>query len=176
MGTPQTPPPVKLIVGVLAAAAPLLTAAAARLQERFGPIDSRSEPCAWGFSHYYRDEMGPSLVRQFVTFERLLAPGKLAGIKQLTNEMEGEWRTESGRRVNLDPGYVAATKLVLATTKDAGHRVYLSGGIHAEVTLQFIDGSFQPLFHTYPDYAAVEALTFFSRVRSHYLAQLRGLH
>jgi hypothetical protein len=89
--------------------------------------------------------------------------------------MENRWRTATGRRVNIDPGYIAATKLVLASTKDAAHRVYLSDGIYAEATLQFARGSFQPCTYTYRDYAAAEVIAFFNAVRRDYLAQLRVL-
>ena len=176
MGTAHAPPPVKLIASLLAASEPLLSEARHALSNRFGPIDAQSEPAAWEFSRYYQDEMGDRIVRQFVSFERLTTPGKLAGLKQLTNELEQVWRTQRGRQVNIDPGYLSALKLVLATTKDAAHRIYLSGGIYAEVTLEFRDGRFQPYTHTYPDYAAASACEFFERVRATYLGQLRTLH
>src|SRR5262249_32196457 len=147
----------------------LLTEAAAALRERFGPIDASSTATPWNASTYYDVEMGENLQRQFVSFERLVRPGKLAGIKQMTNEMETAWQVDSRRRVNIDPGYVATLKVVLATTKDAGHRVYLSRGIYAEVTLQFRHGSFTPVPHTYPDYAAANAVAFFNQVRARYL-------
>ncbi len=174
MGTATPPHPVKLIVGLLAAADALLEAAVEGLSQRFGPLDAVSDASDWRVSGYYRDEMGDSIRRQFVSFEGLIGPGKLAGIKQITNDMEHAWRTERGRQVNIDPGYVATTKLVLASTKDAAHRVYLSDGIYAEVTLQFSSGSFRPEAHTYRDYAAPEAIAFFHRVRRIYLAQLRA--
>jgi hypothetical protein len=179
MGTATPPHPVKLIVGLLAASDALLKAAAQGLSQRFGPLDAVSDAGDWRVSDYYRKEMGDSIRRQFVSFEGLIGPGKLAGIKQITNDMEHEWRTEAGRtaasrQVNIDPGYLAVTKLVLASTKDAAHRVYLSGGIYAEVTLQFSDGCFRPDAHTYRDYAAPGAIAFFHRVRGIYLAQLRG--
>ena len=177
MGTASQPAPVKLIAGVLGASDAFLSAAADALRSRFGPIDASSAVTNWAASSYYRDEMGDATRRQFLSFERLVAPGKLAGLKQATNEMENVWRTAGGRQVNIDPGYIATTKLVLASTKDAGHRVYLSGGIYAEVTLEFHDGSFRPHVHTYRDYAAPDAIGFFNQVRTQYLAQLRaGAH
>ncbi len=174
MGTPATPVPVKLIAGLLAADDGLLNAAAETLSRHFGPVDARSAAVAWEHSTYYRDEMGDRIRRQFVSFEPLIAPGKLAGLKQLTNQIEDTWRTDNRRRVNIDPGYIAATKLVLASTKDAAHRVYLSGGIYAESTLQFSDGSFRRWPHSYPDYDTTAAIAFFNAVRATYLAQMRA--
>jgi len=173
MGMPRNPAPVKLMVGLLAASDGLLGEAANALSQRFGPADACSTPSTWGFSNYYSSEMGDLVRRQFISFEKLIAPGELAEVKHLTNEMENAWRKELGRRVNIDPGYVAATKLVLASTKDAAHRVYLSDGIYAEATLQFSNGSFQPHPYSYRDYAAADAIAFFNAVRSRYLIQVR---
>ncbi len=168
------PKPVKLIAGLLGASDTLLGEAAEALSRRFGPIEASSAVVTWELSTYYREEMGNALWRQFLSFERLIAPGKLAGVKQITNEMENAWRTQTGRRVNIDPGYIATSKLVLATTKDAAHRVYLSGGIYAEATLYFSNGTFRPYPHSYRDYAAADAIAFFNGVRARYLAQLRA--
>jgi hypothetical protein len=173
MGTSKPAALVKLVAGVLARSDALLAEAADALQERYGPIDGCSTASAWDVSPYYRDEMGDTIRRQFLAFARLIAPGKLAALKQATNDLENTWRTAAGRQVNIDPGYIAATKLVLASTKDAAHRVYLSGGIYAEVTLQVSSGSFRACAHTYPDYAAPGAIAFFNGVRTTYLAQLR---
>lgn len=174
MGAPKTPAPVKLLAGLLGTSDALLDQAAATLSEPFGPIDVFSTVTDWTLSTYYRDEMGPTIRRQFVSFEQLVSPDEIAKLKLATNEMEQRWCTASGRQVNIDPGYIAATKLVLASTKDAAHRVYLGVGIYAEATLLFTNGSFQPHAYTYPDYAAPEALAFFNSVRATYLQQLRA--
>jgi len=173
MGTAKPPLPVKLIAGLLAASDGLLDAARRALTERFGVIEAASGLSAWTLSAYYRDEMGDAIRRQFLTFERLVAADELAGLKQLTNRMEQAWRTAAGRRVNIDPGYLSTDKLVLATTKDAAHRIYLGDGIYAEVTLHFNNGSFRPYPHSYRDYAAPDAIAFFNRARTRYLAQRR---
>lgn len=173
MGTPTTPAPVKLIAGLLASSDELLGEAREALGQRFGPVDACSIPSTWGFSNYYRSEMGDLIRRQFISFEELIAPGQLAGVKHLTNEMENAWRTGSGRRVNIDPGYITAAKLVLASTKEAAHRVYLGDGVYAEATLHFSHRSFQPHPYSYRDYAAADAIAFFNAVRSRYLIQVR---
>ena len=174
MGAPKTPAPVKLLAGLLAASDRLLEQAAVALSERFGLIDTISTAADWTVSTYYRDEMGDAIRRQFISFEHLIAADQLAAVKLATNELEERWRTPSGRQVNIDPGYIAATKLVLASTKDAAHRIYLGQGIHAEVTLLYSNGTFQPHAQTYPDYAAPEAVAFFNGVRGTYLEQLRS--
>lgn len=174
MGIPQPPPPCKLIAGLLGAADGLLDEAALALADRFGPIDGRSEATAWIATSYYANEMGTAVRRQFLSFERLVPPDELVGIKHTTNALEATWGGPNQRRVNIDPGYLTATKLVLASTKDAAHRVYLGSGIYAEVTLEFQHGSFRAGPHTYPDYAAPEVLAFFTAVRAAHLRARRG--
>ena len=79
-----------------------------------------------------------------------------------------------GRTVNIDPGYIDRMKLVLATTKDSSHRVYLGQGIYADVELIYRSGSFVCLEWTYPDYREKFAIEFFNTVRDAYLAQLKA--
>lgn len=166
METAIPPAPVSLIAGLLVASPDLLAEVHAELSAAFGAIRLASDAWRWTATNYYAAEMGDDIWRQFVAFTRPVDPGSLAAIKLRTNAMEQRWRTARGRQVNIDPGYVAPLKLVLATTKDAAHRVYLADGIHAEVTLVYERGTFRARAHTYPDYAAPEATAFFNRVRS----------
>jgi hypothetical protein len=112
-------------------------------------------------------------VRRIWAFERLVDPGTLAAIKLRTNELEMQWAEVDKRKVNLDCGYVSMAKLVLATTKNHGHRIYLGNGIYAEVTLRYRDGVFQPWPWTYPDYATPQYCALFDEIRRIYVAQLR---
>jgi hypothetical protein len=113
--------------------------------------------------------MGEGLKKQFFAFERLIDPGALAGIKRQTNEWEAEYaalaRHPEPRPLNLDPGYITAAKLVLASTKDHAHRIYLCDGIFAEVTLSYRAGQWQPLEWSYPDYRRDDYQSFFTRCR-----------
>ena len=121
-----------------------------------GEIDHASEVWPFQFTDYYAAEMGPNLLRQFVTFAAPGDPGELARIKLATNEIENGFAVTAGaalrRLVNLDPGYLTPAKLVLATTKDFAHRIYVGDGIYAEITLNFSREGVQPHPWTYPDY------------------------
>lgn len=179
MSVPTPPQPVKLFVALLANDPALFAQSAAHLQSLYGPIDLESEIFPWDMSTYYRKEMGEHLLRKFVTFATLIAPDALASVKLATNEMEislseGE-SSASPRRVNLDPGYVDATKLVLASAKNQAHRVYLSQGIYAEVTLLYYHGEFHPFVYTYPDYQWPETYAFLRRVQRQYRNQIRRM-
>ena len=121
--------------------------------------------------------MGPDLKRMFVSFAPLIDPGQLARVKHETNHLEAEICEQAGsppefRLVNLDPGYIALSKLVLATTKDYSHRVYIGEGMYAEATLHWHDGAWRAWPYTYPDYASDVYHAFFRRVRERLLAQL----
>ena len=157
MGAIVPPTPVKLIVGMLSRREELLSAAAERLAREYGPIDLRSEVSGFDATDYYAAEMGTGLLRQFLAFERLISPERIVAIKRRTNELEAALAAENPdgppRPVNLDPGYVAESKLVLASTKDYAHRIYLGEGIYAEVTLRWARGGWRSGEHTFPDYA-----------------------
>ena len=178
MGRPREAEPVKLFVGMLSAYPGAFAAAESYLADALGSIDARSDLFAHEFTEYYRDEMGHPLVRYFVAFERLIAPRDLVAIKRLTNEVEGrmaattEWPVV--RPMNLDPGYIAPSKLVLASTKDFSHRIYLDDGIFAEVTLLYQRGRWKDLEWTFPDYRTPAYHEFFTRVRAHLMDQRKG--
>lgn len=161
---------VKLFVGILSAPAVDLTQVRARLESEFGPADSAAGPWRHTFTDYYRDEMGPSLLRSFVGFAGLIDPADLPGIKLRTNQLEAEFAREWAapgveRPVNLDPGYVNDGKVVLATVKDFSHRVYLSRGIFAEVTLHWQAGDWRDQPWTFPDYRTEEYKAFLREQR-----------
>ena len=77
------------------------------------------------------------------------------------------------RPLNLDPGYLTSAKLVLASTKDHAHRIYLSRGIYAEVTLHYQDRGWQHHEWTFPDYRRADYQEFFTHARDHLRRQER---
>ena len=177
MGSPKEPRPVKLFAALLLNSEDLLGSVEEDLIELFGSVDSSSRLLSWGLSEYYAKEMGTELLRRFISFGPLISPERLPETKLQTQTLERKYQwvrgEEEGRRVNIDPGYVDAGKVVLASTKSAGHRIYLRAGIYAEATLLYHDGSFQPFVYTYKDYLWAETISFFSALRSRYLSQLR---
>lgn len=172
MGELRPTKPVKLFVGMIAQDVQWFEMAAKSLQVSYGPIDFESFPQPWDFTQYYAQELGPSLIRKFIFFERLIPPDELWKIKRCTHEIEKQIgrmiNGELSRKVNLDPGYLTQSKVVLATTKDFAHRIYLQEGIYAEVTLIYQGKGFQPLPYTYPDYRTKEYLELFNQVREIY--------
>jgi hypothetical protein len=172
MGKITEPPPVKLIVSMFTGDETLLAVARGALVNRFGPIDYQSDLLPFDYTDYYTREFGPGLLRQIVAFGNLIRAESLTEVKRTTNELELTWAMEGRRRVNLDPGYVSLGKLVLATTKDYSHRIYLGQGIYAEVTLRYEHGHFRAWEWTYPDYASARYLEIFGEIRRFYVDQL----
>jgi len=178
VGAIKPPSKAKLVVGMLSGDEDLLREAARRLSRVLGTIELTS--VCWPFegTDYYRDELGERILRQFVAFDELVSVERLPEIKRLTNELEtrlGEDLAlpETARPVNLDPGYLTLSKLVLATTKDYSHRLYLGQGIYGEVTLHYESGAWKPWPWTYPDYAAPTYHGWFTQVRGRLKEQIR---
>ena len=172
------PKPVKLIIGILAADRKCLHAAIEALTDRFGHADFESDVWQFDKTDYYNEETGPNILRQFISIEKLIDPGKLAKIKHKTNKLEQKMAKKLGlplpRPVNLDPGTIEPSKLILATTKNFSHRIYIGQRMYAEVTLIYDKGSWRPLEHTYPDYRQKCYFDFFLKVRTRLLEQLKS--
>jgi hypothetical protein len=170
----KTPQEVKLFIAILAPER-LLKEAEYSLHAAFGSLDLRSRTFSFCFSEYYQTEMGTDLYRCFVAIENLIPQDALPEVKHRTNWIEKRFsfsgETTPRRRVNLDPGYLTPAKIVLASTKDYAHRIYLGQGIFGDLQLKYEQGTYQLLPWTYPDYRTEEALTFFTELRRLYLQQ-----
>jgi hypothetical protein len=177
MGMIKTPSPVKLFLGVLTALPEIVPEIEERLTRQFGPVDLRSEAFKFDLTHYYDMEMGTPIHRYFLAFDLLIAPGQIAAIKCATNEMEAGFATNKNgvsRPVNLDPGYIEESKIVLASTKNFYHRIFLAEGIYGEVTLHYRGGKWEAFPWSFPDFRSGRYDEFFTRLRRWYREQLRA--
>ena len=165
----KEPDPVKLIIGILAADEVCMDQAVEVLAQTFGAIDLVSDTWPFTQTHYYDKETGPSILRKFVSIEQPIHPGRLAQVKHQTNDLEKQFaetlKDHALRPVNLDPGIVEPSKLVLASTKNFSHRIYIGENMFAEITLIFDKGQWRFAPYTYPDYQTPHYLAFFSQVR-----------
>lgn len=162
---PSPSEPALLFIGALYKEEKYLSLARERLIVSFGEIVMESAPHEWDYSEYYKDELGWPIERVFSFFKNEINPEMLADIKILTNEIEQQLSTEGKRNINLDPGYLTPSKVVLASTKNYSHRIYMGKGIYAEVTLIYREGRYQPHLFTYRDYASDDYIKIFGEAR-----------
>jgi hypothetical protein len=175
MSEPRASQPVKPLVSLIMARADLSGPVLRRLSDYLGPPDLISPWRPFTTTEYYDREMGPHLGRRLVAFLHLADPGHLARWKRFTNGVEAAFSLGGRRLVNLDPGYVAAERVVLATGKNYTHRLYLEQGIYGDLTLIYSQGGFQALPWSYPDYAKGEIPAWLAFIRRKYLWQLQSL-
>lgn len=168
--------PAKLFCGIIGTNMELITEVCEHLVSEFGLLDAQSEAIPFNFTDYYKAEMGDNLIRIFISFFHLIDPSTIADIKIATNSLEDKFVADTrtmARRINIDPGYITASKVVLATTKDFAHRVSIGKGIYAEVTFNFMKDGFKFFDWTYPDFKSGKYDSFFLETRNMFMEQYR---
>jgi hypothetical protein len=177
MGSINPPSPAMLLVAAFSRYPQALEWARQRAVETWGPLADESPHFDFTQTDYYEASMGPGLTKLFWVFQRPFDPGQMAAVKRLTNQWEADYAATAGlaepRPLNLDPGYISLGKLVLASTKDHSHRIYLSDGIYAEVTLFYRDHRWQAREWTFADYRRADYQEFFSRCRDRLHQRIR---
>ena len=144
-----------------------------RLESEFGPVDIITDSFPFTFTDYYVPEMGEGIERFFISFSKLVQPDTLALIKERTNEIEAEWADDGRRSVNLDPGLLSLSSVVLATTKNRSHRIAIGRSLYAELTLIYQDRHFEALPWTYADYRSEQVQEVLLSFRSRYKELMR---
>ena len=176
MSKPKNPQPVKLIASVFSKTKESIASGILKLSDTFGTIDFVSEIFPFDCTKYYEREMGEGLIRRFFSFHKMISPHRLPSIKLHTNRIEDDFSDfEGNREVNIDPGYISLSHLILATGKGYAHRPYLSKGIYADLTLLYKNKTFQALDWTYPDYRSKEIIELMNTIRRKYVFQLQDL-
>jgi len=170
MGEIRGHKPVKLICSIIFRSEEGLDKAEVLLKKSYGPIEEEALTMPFDYTDYYYGEMGSPLFRRLICFKRPVSLERIRGVKIKTNAFEDRLREGGKRTVNIDPGYITEAKLVLLTTKDYSHRIYVGSGIFAETTLYFRGGDFRAWPWTYPDYASKELRGYFRKVRVIYTA------
>ncbi len=173
MSTPHPPELVVPVVGIITRP-PAPNGLEEMLAALLGPCVLRSPPSPFDATRYYEAEMGPGLERRFLAWAPRRA-GDLAALKRATIDLEVRWSTGGARRANLDPGQVTLGGFFLASCKPAPHRVHLSGGIYAELTLWFRHG-WTALPWTFPDLRDGRHFAFLDDCRALLKATARADH
>lgn len=151
--------------------------ARATLQAAWGPVILESDWFAFEETTFYASTMGSQLRKVFFAFGDLMDPAELVERKWQTNAWEEDYARQypqpEPRPLNLDPGYLTEAKLILASTKDRDHRIYLDRGIFAENTLYFRGGQWEKRPWTYPDYQRPDYHQFLTLCRDEYRRRKR---
>ena len=176
MGSERSYQPHKLIVPVLFTPRTNIEEMDRLVADLFGTIDSRSDQIDFTFTHYYDAELGEPIVRVLYSLADLVDPTELARIKHLSNGVESDTARPDGRRtINLDPGLLSLSRIILASTKPAAHRIAIGLSMHAEITLLYQHGQFEALDWTYPDFRSHAYDNWLLSVRGRYHEQLKRL-
>jgi hypothetical protein len=171
MGEPSPPESALRLLAAFSRHAGALAWAREQAEQAWGKVALASPVFAFRETDYYQATMGSALDKVFFVFEPLLDPAELVDAKLSANDWERQYAAAAGheeqRPLNLDPGYLTSAKLVLASTKDHAHRIYLARGIYAEVTLSYRDRCWQPHPWTFPDYRRADYQEFFTIARNY---------
>ena len=162
---------VKRITGVLFPDEELLQWSIGKLSGLWGVPEIMSSPVPFDKTDYYH-EIAPELSRVFLCFPGLVDASGLADWKHQAISVEALSR-QPVRAVNIDPGYVDGARLILASTKDHAHRIYLHDGIYAEVTMRYRFRKWQSFDYTFPDFASGVYDEFLSQVRRLWLQEVK---
>lgn len=171
MGQPTFHSPVLLLLAAFSHHEDALAWARQRATEAWGPVALESPRFDFRETRYYEPTMGAGLRKVFFAFARPYDPANLVDTKLETNRWEEAYAEladpAESRPLNLDPGYLTLGKLVLASTKDFAHRIYLNRGIYAEVTLYYKHHAWQHHQWTFADYRREDYQAFFSQCRQY---------
>ena len=173
MAVPGPFQPVLPFVGVLYIDEEMRDRALILSEKILGPLEYRSEPVPFDYTDYYEAEMGTGIMRMWAGSSRIADPSELSKWKLTTDRIEREISIDEQRTVNLDPGFVGLSKVLLASLKDHPQRVPLRDAVYAEIELTFSDGSWHELPWTYPDYVDAPAKKFLAELREVLLLKLK---
>ena len=173
----ESPPEGLLFAAVMVTDEELIPEVNTLFEEKFSAIEKRSHEYEFVHSTYYSREMGDKLIKYFVSFKELIDKQKLPDVKMQTMKMEEIFfYLKDGihcRKVNIDPGYMTHSKVILATSKNYSHRVYLGKGVFAELTYLISKHGWKTLDWTYPDYKDSKVIYLFEELRKDYLVKQR---
>lgn len=148
-----------------------------QLANAWGPVVTQSPDLDFKAGGFYAPTMGVDLKKTLVALQGFVDPAGLADWKVQTNKLESEIASATShpepRPLNLDPGYMSQAKLVLATTKDRDHRIYLRDGMFAEVTLTYVGKIWQHHRWSYPSYRTDPVAAFANECRNRLRKHLR---
>ncbi|MCP4398260.1 MAG: DUF4416 family protein [bacterium] len=173
MAHTYAPEPLKYFVAILFRTPENLEIGKQALVDRWGAFDFEGGDHPFDMTDYYEPEMGTPLYRRLAAFEALMMPTELVNMKLRCNQLEDETAREGQRIVNLDSGYLDHNKIVLASAKGAGQKIYIDKGIYADLVGRYEKGCYQPFHWTFPDFKTGRYDKELLQIRQSYLQQMR---
>lgn len=169
----KPPLPVKYFIAALYSDAQVLDRAVAIIQKEWGDVDYRSADFPFDVTDYYVAEMGAGINRKIITIKSLYSPTLIVDMKLRCNEIELELARDGNRLVNLDAGYLDHNKILLASAKEAGQKVYIDKGIYADLAGRYKSGKYQSFEWSFPDFKDGRYDKELLLIRKTYMRQLR---
>lgn len=173
MAEVKPPLPVKFFIASLYSSGECLQKATLLIEKEWGEIDFSSTDYPFNVTDYYVPEMGEGINRKLLVFRELQSPALLVEMKLRCNEIELQLSGDGKRLVNLDAGYLDHNKIVLASAKDAGQKVYLDKGIYADLAGRYKAGKYQPFEWSFPDFRDGRYDADLLAIRKIYMKQLK---
>ena len=167
--------PAKALIGVLFQKDEIYQQFLRHLETIEVEIELESEIYKFDSTDYYQEEMGSGLYRIFLSLKGLYPVEQSVSLKNETNSWENEWKEAGNRTLNLDPGYLDLHKVVLLSGKEGPQKIYLGGGIWADLNLIRKAGRFEALPWTFPDLRESRYHSFFERVRENLKLDLKSI-
>jgi hypothetical protein len=172
MAKPQEADPVKLFVAVLWSHEEALQKAVKRMEECWGPVDFVGPDRVFDRTDYYEQEMGININRRLLSFLQLFPADHIGMAKHISNDIEDKLAENAKRTVNLDVGYLDCNKIVLASFKGAGQKIYLGNSVWADFIARYRSGRYQPFEWTFPDFKDGRYDQDLGRIREIYRKQI----
>jgi hypothetical protein len=173
MASTLPPPNVKYFIAVLFKDKDALEKARPAFMQHWGAIDFEGTDHLFDVTDYYEPEMGTPLYRRLLAFEKLEEPTMLVEMKLACNEIEDRLAKNGKRIINCDAGYLDHNKVVLASAKEAGQKIYLDKGIYADLAGRYKAGKYQPFEWSFPDFKDGRYDKELLEIRKKYMEQVR---
>lgn len=152
----------KLFFGVMFYDKDLLDKAINALVKEYGVVEKESfEYDFVKYTSYYEEEMGKKIIKKFLIFKKEIDEEGLVSVKKFITSIEEKYSDSGKRRINIDPGYVSSSKVVLASFKKKDFKKDLGEGVYAHEVLTLKDGKVKHYWHTFKDYREEEIKKFF---------------
>lgn len=134
------------------------------LNAAFGEIDYETESL-FSFSGLLPVDLTARKIIRILSFRRPMGREELVDMRKRCLQIETKRQRDGRPMVDLEAGYVTDYNVIRSMLEDDFHRIYLFGGIYAEVLYFHEKMSFRPFPHTPDFYKKQDSITIFNDLR-----------